>query len=338
MHLVRHLSFAALCTLGLLLSATGVQAQAMKLLPADTEMVFTINLQQMLKSDVVKSNDTLLKLLKQQIDQQLEDKGVAKYFEKAKFDLFKDLSSITVAVPGGKEAAEGLVIIEGNFEPERIEEVAGEVTKEAGGSFKVSKIANVKAFEITPKDEKTVYIGVLNKKTIIVTSTKADFTAAVGRSTGAKAGFKSESFKNLIATVSPKQSISFAATSAVMEKMSEKAPEGGAGDQVKQAVAVLKQFDGFSGAITIEKNIDFQIGANAKSKETATEYSNLIKVGLGAAKAKIAEQAKNNEKFGPVVDIVNSLTATTQGANIIIRGQITLEQLGKLLQNLPVQQ
>jgi hypothetical protein len=336
MYFIRRISLAALCTLGVLISATGVQAQATKLLPNDTEMVITINLQQMLKSDVVKTNDTLLKLLKQQIEQQLEDKGVAKYFEKAKFDLFKDLNSVTIAVPGGKEAAEGLVIIEGNFDPERIETVAGEVTKDAGGSFKVSKIANIKAFEITPKDEKTVYIGILDKKTIIVSATKADFTAAVGRSSGAKPAFKSESFKNLISTVNAKQSISIVATSAIMEKMSEKAPEG-AGDQVKQAAAVLKQIDGFSGAITIEKNIDFQVGVNAKNKETAAEYVGIAKLGIGAAKAKIAEQAKDNEKFGPVVDIVNSLTATTMGANIIVRGQITIEQLGKLLQNLPVQ-
>lgn len=336
MRLARRFFLAALCTLTLLASATGVHAQAMKLLPNDTEMVFTINLQQILKSEVVKTNDTLLKLLKAQIDQQFEDKGVAKYFEKAKFDLFKDLNSITVAVPNGKEAKEGLIIVEGNFDADKIEEVASEVSKEAGGTFKTTKIAGVKAFEITPKDEKTVYVGIIDNKTLIACSTKSDFSDAIGRGNSAKPTFKSESFKNLLSTVNAQQSISIVATSALMEKMAENAPEG-AGDQLKQAAVFLKQIDGFSAAVTIEKNIDFQIGVNAKDAKTATEYANLVKLGIGAAKAKVAEQAKQNEKFGPAVDVVNSLNATTMGANLVVRGQITLETLGKLLQNLPMQ-
>jgi len=338
MSLVRNLWIAAICALGLIASATSVQAQqAMKLLPADTEMVFTINLQQILNSDVVKTNDFLLKLLKTQMDQQFEDKGVAKYFEKAKFDLFKDLSSVTIAMPNSKEAKEGLVILVGNFDAEKIEGVASEVTKEAGGTFKVSKISGVNAFEITPKDEKTVYIGILDKKTIIACSTKADFTAAVAGFNGGKATFKSDSFKALMSTVNAKQSLSLVATSAIMEKMAEKAPEG-AGDQVKQAAAFLKQIDGFSAAITIDKKVDFQVGVNTKDANTAKEYANLVTLGLGAAKAKVAEQAKQNEKFAPAVDVVNSLNATTTGANLVIRGHITLETLGKLLQNLPIPQ
>src|SRR5438132_362818 len=106
-------------------------------------------------------------------------KGVDKWLKKADFDLFKDLSSITFAIPGARNPEEGFILLEGNFDAEKIEAAATEASKEAGGGLKVVMIGKVKAFEIAPKDEKTMYVGILNKKTMIACATKADFAEAV---------------------------------------------------------------------------------------------------------------------------------------------------------------
>ena len=102
MQFVRRLWLAAACTFAVLVAAPAVQAQATKILPADTELVFTVNLQQILNSDVLKSNKTLVDLAKAKIQEQLDDKEVGKYLKKANLDIFKDLSSMTIAMPAGR--------------------------------------------------------------------------------------------------------------------------------------------------------------------------------------------------------------------------------------------
>jgi hypothetical protein len=326
---------AALFTASVFVGAGSAQAQATKILPADTEMVVTFNLKQILGSEVAKSNQTLVDLGKAKIQEMLEDKGIAEHLKKADFDLFRDLTSVTIGVPGGRDPKEAFIVLEGNFDAEKIEKAVLDASKEEGG-LKIVKIANVKAFEVTPKDEKTMYVGILNEKTMIACVTKADFAEAVARLNGSKTAgtFKSESFKNRLETINRKQSISFAATSKIMGKLAENNPNAG-NDQAKIAIAALQQLDGFSAAITIQKNIDFQVGINAKDAETAQKFAAMANGGLIVAKAKVAEQAKQDERFVPAVEIVNSLRANAKGANLVITGQITFETLGALLKSLP---
>jgi hypothetical protein len=336
MQFARRLGIAAFCTLAVLVAAPAVQAQASKILPADTELVMTVNLQQILKSEVLKSNKTLVDLAKAKITELLDDKGVNEHLKKANFDIFKDLSSVTVAVPGGRNPEEAFIVLEGKFYADKIEAAVMEASK--GGSdvkVKTVKIANINAFEVTPKDEKTMYVGILNEKMMIACVTKADFAGAVARANGTKTStFKAEVFKSLLQTTSTKQSISFVATSKILNKLAENNPNAG-NDQAKMAMAALQQVDGFSAAITIEKNIDFQLGINAKDAETAQKFAGMANAGLLVAKAKVAEQAKQNEKLAPAVDVMNTLRADAKGPNLVIRGQITFEILEKLLQNLP---
>jgi hypothetical protein len=339
MQFARRFCIAAVCTVGLLLGTSAAQAQQTKLLPNDTEMIVTFNLQQILKSEVLKTDQAklLIGLAKGKISEALDENPLGKYLKTAEFDLFKDLHIITFAVPGGRNPEDGFIILEGTFDAEKIEAAATEASKEAGGGLKVIRLGNTKAFEITRNGEKTMYVGIVNKKTMIVCAAKADFTEAVARLNGSKTtNFKSAVFKNLLETINNKQSISFVATSAMLLKLAEKAPEGAGGDQAKQAMAFLKQMDGFSAAVTIEKNIDFQLGVNTMDADTAKKYAGLGELLIGAAKLKIAEQAKKDEKFLPAMEILNTLRITSQGSNLVFRGQITFETLEKLMQNLPM--
>lgn len=332
MFLARRFLIAAACVM---LIASAAPAQNLKLLPNDTEMIMTINLQQMLKSEVAKSNKALLDIAKAKITEGLDDKDVGKYLKKANFDIFADLSSITFAVPGGRNPDEFFVLIEGKFDADKIEAAAVEAAKGTDGKFKVIKIGSTKAFEITPKDDKTGYIGILNEKTMIMTATKADFAEAASRAaSGKSANFKSAVFKSLTETVNNKQSISMVATSSIMLKLADKAPQGN--PQAQQVIDALKQLDGVSAAVTIAKNVDFLIGVNTKDADTASKYAGLGNILMGAAKAKVAEAAKNDAKLEPLVDIVNSIRVTSQGPNLLVRGQITFETLSKLLENVPV--
>ena len=335
MQATRRFWLAAAGMVALLVGRVFPQAQANKLLPDDTELIVTINVQQILKSEVLKANKTLLDLAKQKIEEQLENNPAGKFFKKANFDLFTDLHSITVAAPGARDAGEGVVVLEGKFDAAKIEAAATEAV-DGGTGLKVIEIAKTKAFEITIEDQKTIYVGVLSKKIMIATTSKADYTEAVARLNGVKqAAFKAE-VRSLLKTTNNKQSISVLATSAVMTKLADKAPAG-AGDQIKKAGEFLKGIEGLSMAITIEKNIDFQLGVNSKDEKSATDLANIAKFGIGVGKQSYVEKAKTDENAAVILAIINSVTTTVSGSNVLVRGQLTFENLEKLLQNLPGQ-
>jgi hypothetical protein len=122
----------------------------------------------------------------------------------------------------------------------------------------------------------------------------------------------------------------------MLVKLAEKAPEGAGGDQAKQAMAFLKQMEGFSTAVTIDKDIDFQLGVNTMDNETATKYAGLGNILMGAAKLKVAEQAKKDAKFAAAVEVLNTIQIEAKSSNLLIRGQITFDTLQKIMQNIPM--
>jgi len=333
MQFARRSLIAAVCTLGLLVASATAQAQNTKLLPNDTEMIVALNLGQILKSDVLKKNELIVNLIKGQIEDQLDSQGVSKWLKQADFDLFRDLTSVTVAVPGGKrEPGDSFILLEGKFDSDKIETAAKEASKDAGDAFEVFKIGATKVFKIAPQDQKTVYASVLDKKTMVISASKEDVTEAIGRlSSGKKAAFKADVIKSLLETVNSKQSINVVATSGMMTKIAENAPQGG--DKAKDA---LETIDGLSVAITIDKDIDFQLGVNAKTKETASQYATLGNLGLKGAEAKLKDLAKKDERFGPAVDVLKTVRINAQGSNLVVRGQISIDALTEILKNLPL--
>ena len=49
----------------------------------------------------------------------------------------------------------------------------------------------------------------------------------------------------------------------------------------------------------------------------------------------LEDAAKQNEKLKPAVDIVNTIKISSQGANLVVRGQITFDTLSKLIELIP---
>jgi len=326
---------AALCTLGLLLAVSPAGAVDPKMLPNDTELLFTINFRQILNSDVAKANKELVDLAKQAIAGKIDENGAGKYLEKLGFDIFKDLDSVTVASPGSKNPESVIIFIEGKFDAEKLEGTAAEAIRENGDAIKAVKIGGVQAYQINPKgDEKPLFAGLVGKKTLVVAGTKDGFGDAVARHAGSRQSTLKKDVKALLETVNNKQSMNIIATGPALTRMLEDAPIPNA----EAAAGFLQKVEGVSGAITIDKNIGFQIGVNASDKATAEQFVKAGNGGLLLARAMIEKKKEEDPaKFGAAADIVKTLRLTNQGNNVILRGEISFENLGKIIQNLPKQ-
>jgi len=73
-----------------------------KLLPKDTEIIFSVNLKQILDSELVKTYQKTMEQGKKELETQIGDNPILKYLKNAGFDVYRDLHSITVAGNGDR--------------------------------------------------------------------------------------------------------------------------------------------------------------------------------------------------------------------------------------------
>src|SRR5262245_16856658 len=124
---------AAVLALALLASlSVAVRAQEAnptpidKLLPNDTEMVFTVKVKAILESPLVK-NAGLTAQVKDLLGSVEEVDSVLKELN---FDPLKDIEQVTVAICSGSDTDKGLVIVRGKFDVEKMRARAEQAAKE----------------------------------------------------------------------------------------------------------------------------------------------------------------------------------------------------------------
>lgn len=307
--------------------ATQASAADTKYLPDDTEIILNINFKQILDSDLVKAQKDVLAQVKQQVENNIPG-DAAKYLKAVGFDVFRDLGSITVGMPGKKDEEAGFIVIEGTFHPKKFYETAEQAAKDFGDHLKITKSGEFKVLEVQDKG-KTVYVSMINKTTILVAMQKERMTTALSRAAEGVKGSLKKNVKELLQTTNSKQSISGVATGSALAKHLEDAPIPNA-----QAIGpALQAIEGLSGAVTIGKDIQFQLGIGTKDKETAMDFAQKANFGLIVAKGLIAQEAKKDMKLLPLVDVLNTLRAEAKGSSLVLRAEVSVENIEKLIKN-----
>lgn len=325
---LRHawLALAALA-LGLVLTPSA-RAVEPKLLPADTEWAFSINLKQILDSDLVKANretlDALLKLAKANAP---NDPGAEKFLEAAGFDVMKDMIGFTVAGPAGVDPDKLVMIIEGKFKADKVHAAADEFAKMAGAAVKTSMIGKVKVYEVAVDGEKTLFASLIDDKHLVASATKDTIAEVIARNTGAKkAGHKKE-FRAVLDATNAKQSLNFAATGNALMTGVKNAPKIPKNDQV---AGVLADIHGLSGSITVKKDVEFQLNVTAADADAAQKMAQGAQFAIGAVKAMVQNKADTDPNAQIAVDVLKTLRVTNMGPNLVFRGEMTVDVVEKI--------
>jgi hypothetical protein len=310
-------------------SVSTVRAVDPKYLPSDTEIVFTINLKQILDSEVFKANKDAVEQGKAALENQAGDNPVMQYLKNAGFDIFRDLQSVTMANNGGKDPT--AVIIEGTFNPAKFKATAEEAARENPATLKISKAGAQTIYEITPPGDKTAFATLVGGKVLYAALTQEELASALERLAGTKQSNLKKEFAVLLDTVNNKQSVSVVGTGAALAKLVQGAPVPN-GEAV---AAVLQNIDGLSGAITVGKEVQFQLGVNAKDEAGAKKMAQEATGMLLGVQFLTAQLATKDEKLAPLVEIAKTLRITNQGSNVLLRGTVSLDVIEKLMKNVP---
>ena len=301
-----------------------------KLLPDDTEIVFSINVQQILGSELVKANKEVMDQLKFALVNDAGDDAAdvfKKYLKTSGFDIFHDLHSVTVAGNGGKEPT--VFIVRGRFDADKLAATAAQAAKDNSGTIKVTKSGDRNVYEFAANSGNKAFASVVDGKVLVVTSSAAGLSDALERLAGTKKANLKKEFAVLLDTVNDQQSLNFVATGTALAKaaQNEQVPNGQA------AAMALQNIDGLSGALTVTKEVQFQIGINARDEAGAKKMAQDGTGMLLGAQFLMAQQAKKDDKLAPLIDIVKTLRITTQGSNVLLRGNVSFDVVEKLMKN-----
>ena len=225
---------------GLLFPSAQLRAADVTHFPDDTEVVVTVNLKQIFNSEMVKSQPDALGELKEALGQFAGVNAAQKYLKVAGLDAFRDLRSITYVYTDSKSPKVSFLILEGEFNAEKLSDAA----KTGATELRAAKSGDHTVYEITPRGEKRLYATLINPSTLIVATTEEALADARNRAAGTKKSGLKKEMRKFLETADEKQSVGFVSTGTAFARL----VEGISIPDAETAIAFLQTLDAFSGA------------------------------------------------------------------------------------------
>ncbi|HVS37645.1 MAG TPA: hypothetical protein VMS17_18935 [Gemmataceae bacterium] len=321
MMLRRSIGLCAVCVLAAVASARAGEID--KYLPEDTEMVVSINVRQILDSDLYKKNvgdagRDALKSLGGEVQDALDDLG---------FDPFKDLDRVIVAGPAGGEQDRGLVIAHGRFNLDKFRAKAEKTAKDDPNMLKIHKIGDgdgkFLVYEVQVNDQApNVFVALADDATLLASPGK-DYVVDAMRKVNAKEPptLKNMQMQELLGRMNTKQSISVAMLGAALTE--------GAPQEVKD---LFGKIDVVGGGVTIGDDIKIELAGTAKSEDDAKQVVESLENYLNQARLLAAALAfSKNNKVGALVELINSVKITAKEKTVVVKAGLSADAIDSLM-------
>jgi hypothetical protein len=322
----RRLQLAVLVMAGLYVSSAASRAVDVRLLPSNTEVVFTVNIKQMLNSEMARANKEVIAQMKGALDNPQAAEAM-KYLKDMGFEPFSDLTSITVAHTGSQEIKDLFVVIDGAFKADKFHAVAAKVAEDNAGIMRTSKFGTTTIYEIQGGPE-MAFLALVGGKSVVVAADLDVLKGAITRSTGTTV--VATKVVDLLRTVNDKQSLSIAITGEALGRAVANVPNAGN----LPIGNVVESIKGITGAITMAKDINFQLAIGTADEKSAKELVTTGQLGLVFLNGMVANKAKDNPDLAPAVEVMRTLKLSSMGSNAVLNGTISQANLEKLMKAL----
>lgn len=298
-----------------------------KYLPDDTERVVVVNLKQILASEVVKSQPDARGELEEVLGRFAGIHAVQKYLAEAGLNAYRDVRTVTYVYAPGKEPGPSLVILEGEFD-------AGKPTDavKGGGTVLAVKSGDTIMYAVTPRGGKQVFAALVGRSTLIAAPTEQALADSLARAAGTKKSALRKEIRQSLEAMGGEQSVAFVAGGTALARL-----VAGAGiPNTENAAAVLRMMDVVAGGVTLGQDIRFQLLVNAEGEPTAKTLAESAGSAVRILTTLARQTAEKDEKYLPVVEVVNALRVSAEGTGVRLRGGVSLDTVEKLLANFPV--
>lgn len=322
MRFVRRMLAAA--AIGIGLSATSVRAAEVEpLIPAEAESYLQINFKQIMDSDLFK------KYALANLKQALQGGEAQKTLETLGLDPLKDIDSVTAGFWGDNpQDMKGLMVVRGNFNPEKLFEAVEAAAKKDGDKVAIVKDGDYTLVKITGGNRpEPFFASVADKKTIVGGTDKKLVTAAMKASdTKSKSGLKKE-LAALVEKMDGKASMFGCGVSS--GKVGEIPPIPGIDDPEKLKKQ-LEKLESSSMTLKVTGDVSLEIMLSMKDAAGADDFGATVDDLLGKAKALLPLLGGQAPQMKPIItDITKSLKSKVEKKDVVIGVKLTGGSIGK---------
>lgn len=281
-----------------------VSGEENKWLLGNAELIFKLNIKQMLSSSLMKNGG--IDSLKEAINSNPDAKNL---LDATGLDITKDIDSIVASASGSPPAeTKARIIIRGRFDPTKIE-----TALKKRDEIKISKAGATTLFEINAQDQ-AMFAAFADKNTLVITQSK-DATLDALKNGGKKDASISKEMQAALSKFSGKESMTMAMViTDEIKKMLANVPRAG------ESATKLKTV---TAALTLSDAIEFNLRGITGDAKAANSLSNLLE-GLKGAAALAGDDVP-----AAVLDIVKSIKVAADKESVKVDLKVTKEMIEK---------
>ena len=304
-----------LCAVSMALAAASARAgEVDKYLPDDAEMVVSVNVRQILDSELFKKN----------VEEQAREalKGLDEAQDVLKdlgFDPFTDVDRVVAARPAGVDQDRGLVIVHGRFDLDRFRAKAEQVAKDEPDILKIHKVTDGEGgkflvYEVTATDQAAPVFVALPERSTLLASPGKDYVVDALRKQNVKEqpALKNKDMQALLERMNDKQAVSVAVVGAALTE--------GAPDEVKQ---LFEKIDAVGGGVTVGDEIKVEVAVSAKDADDAKEIGDEAKGYLKQAKLLLSALAfAESNQIDALLDVVGGVRVSVKDKTVVFKASV----------------
>lgn len=285
--------------------AKGVSEDDSKWLLNDAEVIFKLNIKQILGSEMLKSMGGV-DMIKEAIKSNEQAKAV---LDAAGLDVTKDVDAILASGAGSNPAdAKVRLVIRGRFDQAKIETAMKRDEK-----IKFTKEGSITLYEMAANDQ-TLYGAFADKNTMVMTQSKESTVDAV-KTGGKKTATLSKDMKGALSKFSGKESLTMVMViNEDLKKMIASAP------RVGEAASKLQTL---TASITVTENVELSVRGITGDAKAAGQLSKLFE-GLKAAAGLAGDDVPK-----AALDIVDAIKVGSDKDSVKLDLKITKEMIEK---------
>ncbi len=296
------------------------------LLPAKADTVVSVNVRQILDSDIAK------KYALEQIKQTLDGKDIKKILAEIGLDPMKDVDQLVVGMSGsGKSDLKVLGILHGKFSPEKLFRTAEAQTKKDPDKFSQLKEGKTVIFKFQPDDGNPPwYFTVIDENTVVAGSEKALIVDAVEASGKQKSGVSKE-VTALIKKMDEKASVY--AVSVVKGKLDDVKIPGGGNLPVDLSAfqALLPKIETMAVSVQVKADVSLEVTLGMKDMTAADDFHTAFDDLIKQLKPLVQIFGAAEPRAKPLADVMNSVKSSAKSTDVVITGKVTGANIGKMM-------
>jgi hypothetical protein len=295
-------------------------AEPDKLLPADSEFVISVNVKQIVDSDIVK------KYALEQIKQALQGADAKKFLTDLGLDPLKDVDRFVVGGSSKDSDVKALTVLRGKFDPDKLYKAAEAQTKKDPDHFSLVKDGKDVMFKYQPETGNPVYGTAVDETTVILGTEKKLVSTALA-ATGKKSAV-SKDLAALVAKMDDKASLW--GVWVTKDKLNNaKFPKGG-GAPPGLAEQVQKM-ETVAAVVRVTADITFEVTVGMPNADSADEFGKMIDDMLQQAKGALPFLAAMQPQLKPLVEVVKTIKSATKDKAVVVTGKMAGSAIGELL-------